>query len=792
MAANDTQITQTNLENEGMSVHSNQNLNGAGTRPGCDDMCNAESDDTNLELDVKSSPTPSSSPSPEAESSEQMLSRKREREVSLEPATPKTGTGSSHAADSKSPAKKGRVHLDTTVEEESERSSSYPHSRTTTSTSTSSHHPPPDSSSAPHSPRLGLGLGLGVSSSPPHEIKVRQISQGVEDISWRHPLTQDKDSQDTEQEYDDQDTNTAIVIPEDSATDKDDSTQLTDVDVPIGSVDIDVSASDMDTRLPLTRTTTIDSNVGAADGNADVDFDEALDTAPSLPHTRRTSDSDGSGASEQDKGLKRKLADRGTSQGPENGPSTSTKPITEPAKRPREHADADDNPREAKRPSPPPEDKVGTPATPAPAPAPKLGGFMAYASTASPFAAVKGQNIFTGSPATHKKPSPGPSGFPSSSPAPSPHHSIINANANVNDNSNNNVNNNTNNHSFETSSPPLSTATKRTGFEAFAGSASPFASAARSKSPIGKGLHTHHTSHGHTHTLGLGLGLNRSRSPPRRGAFATYAGGGVQAFGGLFGGAGPVSKRARAGSPGQWDRGREKESDGDRDGGGSSRSSLERGPGNSNSNSGAGRFGGVFGGLGAGILDGGASGSGSEREGDAEGDEGGDADVYAAEGGRKRFGAAASTGGTVSTFGERLRAQRDEEDRASDEERETLVEQEVLTGEEDEETIHQVRGKLYALCLQNQWKERGTGLLKINVRRSDGGGARLVMRKDAVFTVLLNVTLFSGMKAFLAQDPRYIRFSVIENGGTVHYNLRVSNTKIAQELLDEINANIPP
>ena len=49
----------------------------------------------------------------------------------------------------------------------------------------------------------------------------------------------------------------------------------------------------------------------------------------------------------------------------------------------------------------------------------------------------------------------------------------------------------------------------------------------------------------------------------------------------------------------------------------------------------------------------------------------------------------------------------------------------VLTGEEDEETIHQVRGKLYVLCPQNQWKERGTGQLRLNVRRFDGGGARL-------------------------------------------------------------------
>ena len=49
----------------------------------------------------------------------------------------------------------------------------------------------------------------------------------------------------------------------------------------------------------------------------------------------------------------------------------------------------------------------------------------------------------------------------------------------------------------------------------------------------------------------------------------------------------------------------------------------------------------------------------------------------------------------------------------------------VLTGEEEEETVYQVRGKLFVLSSQNQWKERGTGMLRLNVRREDGGGARL-------------------------------------------------------------------
>lgn len=80
------------------------------------------------------------------------------------------------------------------------------------------------------------------------------------------------------------------------------------------------------------------------------------------------------------------------------------------------------------------------------------------------------------------------------------------------------------------------------------------------------------------------------------------------------------------------------------------------------------------------------------------------------------------------------------------------------------------------------------------------------MRKDAVYTLLVNVQLFHGMKCVFAQDPRYVRFSAILGGKTTHYNLRVCvdirsieltsddtfilqlpNTKIAQEFLEEVN-----
>jgi Ran-binding protein 3 len=121
-----------------------------------------------------------------------------------------------------------------------------------------------------------------------------------------------------------------------------------------------------------------------------------------------------------------------------------------------------------------------------------------------------------------------------------------------------------------------------------------------------------------------------------------------------------------------------------------------------------------------------------------------------------------------STFGERLRAGRDDEEEEPEEEneREKLQEQEgtrfhfldvpmftlvaVVTGEEDEETIHHVRAKLYALCSQNQWKERGTGLLKLNVRRSDGGGARLCTKiTTSSLVVSLTFTISDAQRSGL-------------------------------------------
>ncbi|KAI8985761.1 hypothetical protein BD414DRAFT_462414 [Trametes punicea] len=625
-------------------------------------------------------------------------SRKREREVSLEPATPQATTvdvesGGSEGKDRRAPAKKNRTSagaLEATQEEPEEEAS-----------------------------------GNG---SPPHETKIRQISQGVEDITWQNMR---KDTPREREQTMDEDTagatqdeptpskavavSTLVDQPEDTSRDNVKADAPQDAQVPPllrgenppivdempGDVDDTGAAAGAeqppDSHVPgAPEPSTVQSSAFAS-GSALTSTSPEIQPSqtPRLPPQRRDSDSD------PEKGLKRKLGDRTVSERLLPGeavPGWSGTPPVGATKRPRDDPEADPNTREKKRPTPPPDEdekkeepKASTPA----ASSSSLGGFMAYASTSSPFASVNGPSLF-GSRQPSSSAWASTTSQPSSSTA-SPFATTASKE--------------------KESSAASSSPQKRTGFEAFASATSPFATAAkRPKSPPPPSSSS--------------SVLGRSRSPSRHGtparassAFSAYAAGGAQGFT-------AASSKRRSGS-----------------------STPALGEGSS-----------------ANVLGGAAEGSvlDAGRDDDSEKDSG-------------------------VSFGERLREAKDRDEvEVSDEEKKLqLKEQEVHTGEEGEDTVYQVRGKLFTLSPQNQWKERGTGTLRLNVRREDGGGARLIMRKEAVYTVLLNATLFKGMRCFLAQDPRYIRFSVIEGSQTTHYNLRVQNAKIAEELLEEINAHIP-
>ncbi|KAJ8473092.1 hypothetical protein ONZ51_g8094 [Trametes cubensis] len=682
-----------------------------------------------------------STPPSEANGVDSKTSRKREREVSLEPATPQATTMGNAAC--RSPAYPAQQSLAPAALQLLHEANSWHTRHCTTlfidasdlevgSTEGKDRRAPAKknrtSAGALESTQEENEEEAGLSGSPPHETKIRQISQGVEDITWQNmkkdplPEGEQKMDEDAALAAQGEPSATAKVasesVPEEqqvetptkeSQTEPQEDAQVPPLMQGENPPILDDTAGDLeDTGAAAGAEHPAESHVpGApeppagepsASGSGLSPVPETFTSqTPRLPPHRRDSDSD------QEKGLKRDI------------PGRSGTPPAGATKRPRDDPEADPNTREKKRPTPPPDESKAEDSKPASASPSKLpsalSGFMAYASTSSPFASVKGQSLFGSKPssssswaaaASQSSSSP----FASASSSTSPFGAFASKDKDTS----------------AASTSTSSSAHKRTGFEAFASVTSPFGSAAkRPKSP--------------PPPSGSSSVLGRSRSPSRHGtparatnAFSAYAAGGAQGFAA----AASSSSKRRSGS-----------------------STPALGEGSSVS---------VFGGAGSGessVLD-------ASKDDDSEKDSG-------------------------VSFGERLREAKDrEEEEASDEEKKlNLQEQEVHTGEEEEETVYQVRGKLFTLSTQNQWKERGTGTLRLNVRREDGGGARLIMRKEAVYTVLLNATLFKGMRCFLAQDPRYIRFSVIEGSATTHYNLRVQTAKMAEELLEEINAHIP-
>jgi Ran-binding protein 3 len=110
----------------------------------------------------------------------------------------------------------------------------------------------------------------------------------------------------------------------------------------------------------------------------------------------------------------------------------------------------------------------------------------------------------------------------------------------------------------------------------------------------------------------------------------------------------------------------------------------------------------------------------------------------------------------------------------------------VETGEEGEETIFSCKAKL----LYNdgkEWKERGMGTFKVNVSEDSYDNhseeaqkrtARLIMRTEGVFRVILNTPVFKGMKVgnLSGKKPegKTVYFTVIENGKPVSLVLKVT------------------
>ncbi|SGY35526.1 BQ5605_C002g01775 [Microbotryum silenes-dioicae] len=148
------------------------------------------------------------------------------------------------------------------------------------------------------------------------------------------------------------------------------------------------------------------------------------------------------------------------------------------------------------------------------------------------------------------------------------------------------------------------------------------------------------------------------------------------------------------------------------------------------------------------------------------------------------------TNGDESTGSSSTRSRKMGEPEEIDESKRVFTEQEVVTGEEEDELVHSVRSKLFVMH-EGAWAERGVGLLRLNRTqgKEDKTGARLVMRADATHRLLLNATLFPSFSIEVNQE-KYVRFAVIEAGEPTSYMLRLSGPTTANALVKAVSEEV--
>lgn len=188
---------------------------------------------------------------------------------------------------------------------------------------------------------------ISVSGSPPHETEMRQISEGVHGIEMKRT---------------DQGDHVVASTPFPTTEDaEDDDKPPPDSVGPRATPPSDPAVPD----VAQSETSASGAESSAVKDEPPVPLERpkraSADYLLPFPSSRRGSDSSG----EQEKGLKRKFGDRAVSESREAeciGKKASKKDVTDAAttcaagiKRTRDEEDKDQNPKEAKRPSPPPE-----------------------------------------------------------------------------------------------------------------------------------------------------------------------------------------------------------------------------------------------------------------------------------------------------------------------------------------------------------------------------------------------------------------------------------------------------
>lgn len=155
-------------------------------------------------------------------------------------------------------------------------------------------------------------------------------------------------------------------------------------------------------------------------------------------------------------------------------------------------------------------------------------------------------------------------------------------------------------------------------------------------------------------------------------------------------------------------------------------------------------------------------------------------------------------GGLTNSNASSTNSQKDDEEggeeegeQPKEEEKPSLAENST-TGEEGEDNLIQVKGKLFVYDKENtKWKERGTGICRLN-QAKDKSYSRLIFREEKVRRILLNFRLSPVLNP--SQNKNAITFlapSVDDPKKIVTYSIKITekpnSEQSATKLIELIN-----
>ncbi|KAI1317613.1 hypothetical protein EDD11_008183 [Mortierella claussenii] len=112
--------------------------------------------------------------------------------------------------------------------------------------------------------------------------------------------------------------------------------------------------------------------------------------------------------------------------------------------------------------------------------------------------------------------------------------------------------------------------------------------------------------------------------------------------------------------------------------------------------------------------------------------------------------------------------------------------QDTREGEEGEETVHEVRAKLYSI-VNGDTKDLGIGQFRVN-ENTDTKKRRMIMRIGGTGYLILNSWVIPGMPPQRQTQKNVLAVFVIEDGKPKKYLLRVKEEQAANELFEALEA----